>query len=66
MSNEKKKVWLDPDEILAKGLAGQRKILEAQLAAGVSLSYRDKDGNLVEERPDGSIVILKKATNAKA
>ena len=66
MSNEKKKVWLNPDEIYEKGIAGQRKILEAQLAAGVPLHYKDKDGNWVEERPDGTIVILEKATNAKA
>ena len=66
MSNEKKKVQLDYDEIHEKGIAGQRKILEAQLAAGVSLHYEDEAGNWVEERPDGTIVILEKATNANA
>lgn len=66
MSNEKKKISLDFDEICEKGIAGQRKILEAQLAAGVPLSYRDKDDNLVEERPDGTIVILKKAIKENA
>ncbi len=61
MSNAPIKM-LDFEEIVAKGLAGQRKILEAQLANGVSLTYRDKDGNLVEEHPDGSIIILQEAS----
>lgn len=53
---------LDFDEIIAKGIAGQRKILEAQLANGVPLHYEDNEGNWVEERPNGEIVILEEAS----
>lgn len=49
------------DEILEKGLAGQAKILKEMLEAGVPLHYEDKDGNWVQENPDGTIDILERA-----
>lgn len=54
-------ICLDFDEIYQKGIAGQKAILDAQLANGAPLSYRDKNNNLIEELPNGEIIILKKA-----
>ncbi len=60
--NKQKYPKLPPfEEFIAKGLAGQKEILKRQLANGVAICYYDKNDNFVEERPDGSIVILKKA-----
>ncbi len=60
--NKQKYPKLPPfEEFIAKGLAGQKEVLKKQLANGVAIRYYDKDDNYLEERPDGSIVILKKA-----
>jgi len=48
------------DELLALGIAGQAAILEAELKAGVPLTYRDDKGDLVQKNPDGTITLLKK------
>jgi len=61
MDNSQEKIKLSFDEIYEKGMAGQRKILDDMLASGVPLHYTDEQGNYVQENPDGSIDILRKA-----
>ena len=53
------------DGIVAIGMAGQASILEAQLKAGIPLSYHDAHGNLVQKNPDGSIRLLKQKKDVK-
>jgi len=48
------------DALIASGIAGQAAILEEELKAGISLTYEDEHGNLVQKHPDGSITPRKK------
>ena len=48
------------DALIASGIAGQAAILEEELKMGVSLTYEDEHGNLVQKHPDGSITPRKK------
>ncbi|MDR2573695.1 MAG: hypothetical protein LBC94_05035 [Desulfovibrio sp.] len=49
---------------VARAIAGQPAILEEMLKSGIPLVFCDKDGNMSQKNPDGTIEILEK-TEAK-
>jgi lipid-binding SYLF domain-containing protein len=49
------------DDLVARAKKGQAAILEATLKDGFPLTYRDKQGNLMQKNPDGTITLLEKA-----
>lgn len=48
------------DDLLSRAKEGQPAILEDMLKAGIPLSFRDDDGNLMQKNPDGTIQPLQK------
>ena len=49
------------DDLVARAKKGQAAILEATLKAGFPLTYRDKEGNLMQKNPDGTTALLERA-----
>lgn len=57
---------LDPDEMIKRAIEGQKIILQDMLRAGVPITYRDDNGALVREMPNGQIEIIIEPSPCKA
>lgn len=53
--------WDLMESVLATGKIGQQEQLEKLRQSGISLYYNDKEGNLVQKNPNGTIEIIQKA-----
>jgi hypothetical protein len=53
------------DLVLEVGMRSQQTILDAQLKAGFPLIYCDREGNMLQKNPDGTIEIVKRKEDVR-